>query len=82
MKYYVNLKAPQGGDGSRENPFQKIGEAAAIAVPGDEVIVAPGVYRESVNPANGGSEEARIVYRSGEKGCYFRRRTAEGLGGL
>lgn len=44
MKYYVNLKAPQGGDGSRENPFQKIGEAAAIAVPGDEVIVAPGVY--------------------------------------
>lgn len=64
MKYYVNLKAPQGGDGSRENPFQKIGEAAAIAVPGDEVIVAPGVYRESVNPANGGSEEARIVYRS------------------
>lgn len=31
---------------------------------GDEVIVAPGVYREAVSPVNGGREDARIVYRS------------------
>ena len=29
----------------------------------------PGVYRESVNPKHGGTEDARIVYRSSEKGA-------------
>ena len=37
-----------------------------IAVAGDEVLVAPGIYREYVNPENAGTEEARIVYRSTE----------------
>ena len=64
MKYYVNVNAAQGGDGSRENPFARIQEAAEKAMPGDEVIVMPGIYRESVSPANGGTEDARIVYRS------------------
>lgn len=36
-------------------------------MPGDEVIVAPGIYREVVNPVNGGKEGARIVYRSEQK---------------
>ena len=27
---------------------------------GDEVIVAPGVYREAVSPVNGGREDARM----------------------
>lgn len=39
-----------------------------IARPGDEVLVAPGVYREYVDPANAGCEDARIVYRSVEPG--------------
>ena len=64
MKYYVNADAAGEGDGSRERPFQKIQEAALCAKPGDEVIVAPGVYREAVNPVNGGKEDARIIYRS------------------
>lgn len=63
MKYYVNADAGEG-DGSRERPFRKIQEAAMRAKPGDEVIVAPGVYREAVNPVNGGCEDARIIYRS------------------
>ena len=37
---------------------------AAIAGPGDEVIVAPGIYREYVNPACAGTPENRITYRS------------------
>ena len=61
---YVNQLAPREGDGSKARPFRSIGEAAALACPGDEVIVAPGVYREYVSPKNGGTEEARIVYRS------------------
>ncbi len=64
MKYYVNSNALQKGDGSIEYPFKKIQEAAQCARPGDEVIVAPGIYRESVNPVNGGREDARITYRS------------------
>lgn len=64
MKYYVDAKALAQGNGSRECPFQKIQEAALRAEPGDEVIVAPGIYRESVSPVNGGKEDARIIYRS------------------
>lgn len=64
MKYYVNSNALQKGDGSIEHPFKKIQDAALCAKPGDEVIVAPGIYREAVSPVNGGKEDARITYRS------------------
>ena len=64
MKYYVDLNAPLGGNGSSEKPFQKIQQAADIALPGDEVLVASGIYREYVNPKHAGTEEKRITYRS------------------
>ena len=64
MQIYVNINAARGGNGSKESPFKAINDAARIALPGDEVIVAPGVYREYVNPKNAGREDARIVYRS------------------
>lgn len=64
MTYYVNLNASSNGDGSKEKPFTKIQQAAEIAVAGDEVIVAPGVYREYVNPKNGGTEGKQIIYKS------------------
>ena len=64
MLYYVNINAPREGDGSKERPFRFINEAAKIARPGDEVVVAPGVYREYVNPLYAGTEDARITYRS------------------
>lgn len=66
MKIYVNACAGHDGNGTKETPFRRIREAAKIARPGDEVLVAPGVYREYVDPANGGTEDARIVYRSVE----------------
>lgn len=49
LTYYVNINAGEGGNGTKESPFKKIQQAADIALPGDEVIVAPGVYREYVN---------------------------------
>lgn len=64
MKIYVNVNATRGGNGSKESPFKAINDAAKIAVAGDEIIVAPGVYREYVNPVNSGLEDARITYRS------------------
>ena len=66
MKYYVDQNAAVFGNGTQEAPFQTISEAAAIARPGDEVIVAPGIYREYVDPACAGTEDAPIVYRSAE----------------
>ncbi len=65
MKIYVNCVAPKQGNGSKETPFRHINDAAKTARPGDEVIVAPGIYRESVDPVYAGTEDARITYRTG-----------------
>ena len=64
MKYYVNANVWRAGDGSEKYPFRTIQAAAEIAVAGDEIIVAPGIYREYVNPKNAGTKEQRITYRS------------------
>ncbi len=64
MKIYVNCAAGLEGNGSLEAPFKHINDAAKIALPGDEVIVAAGIYREYVDPVNAGTPDNRIVYRS------------------
>ncbi len=68
MKYYVSCSIDRTGNGTLEKPFRTIGEAADIAEAGDEVIVMPGVYREYVDPKYSGKKNARIIYRSYEKG--------------
>lgn len=64
MDYYVDCMAGRSGDGTKDAPFRTIEEAAECAVAGDRVLVAPGVYREYVNPRHAGREDARIEYRS------------------
>lgn len=64
MIYYVDSQGKHRGNGTKGNPFQTINEAARIALPGDEVVVAPGIYREWVNPIHAGTEEKPITYRS------------------
>ena len=66
MIYYVDANAKRSGNGSKDYPFKRIGEAANVAVAGDEVLVMPGTYREAVNPKNAGTDEKQIVYRSVE----------------
>ena len=66
MEYYVSARADRSGDGSLEAPFRTISEAARAASAGDEVVVFPGIYRESVDPRSGGTEKQRITYRSME----------------
>ena len=48
MIRYVDCAATLAGDGSEKRPFKTISQAAAVAMPGDEILVAPGVYREDV----------------------------------
>ena len=52
MVIYVNASAERDGNGSKEMPFKHINTAAQVAMPGDEVVVAPGIYREYVDPKN------------------------------
>lgn len=68
MEIYVDRQAVRGGNGTKHSPFQTISQAAEVAAAGDKVFVMPGVYRESVDPKNGGREDKRIEYISVEKG--------------
>ncbi|MBT1174269.1 right-handed parallel beta-helix repeat-containing protein [Bifidobacterium sp. LC6] len=53
--------AVQNGD--ETTPFATISAAAAVAMPGDTVLVHEGIYREQVSPALGGLNEfTRITY--------------------
>ena len=46
MQIYVSASAVHSGCGDKNAPFKTINEAARIAQPGDEILVAPGLYRE------------------------------------
>lgn len=64
MIYYVNSKTNKKGNGTKNSPFKTINEAALTAKAGDEILVAPGLYREKVTPRFGGSQEKPVIYRS------------------
>ncbi|MBO5623925.1 MAG: DUF1565 domain-containing protein, partial [Butyrivibrio sp.] len=68
MQIYVSGNVRRSGDGSMEHPFRTIQEAALVAKPGDDVLVAPGIYREWVRPAFSGTDSQRIKYVSMVKG--------------
>lgn len=68
MTIYVDASAAAGGNGTEERPYQTIQKAADTALPGDEVLVLPGIYREAVNPKHAGTPAQRITYRSAVKG--------------
>ena len=54
MVLHVNDDAPAGGNGSAAAPFRTIQEGVNHAVPGTQVLVEDGVYREAVTfPASG-----------------------------
>jgi len=70
LEYHVSKTGNDSNSGSVSEPFLTISKAAKIAVAGDTITVHAGIYREWVNPAQGGeSDTNRIVYRAapGEK---------------
>ena len=63
-QYHVSAQAAKtNGAGSAADPFLTIGQAAAIARAGDEVVVHAGTYRESVDPRFGGERTASSTAR-------------------
>lgn len=66
FQFVMPLQTIRSGSGTAERPYKTISKAAKTACPGDdEVIVAPGTYREYVDSANSGM---RIVYHSEVQG--------------
>src|SRR4051794_36088510 len=62
---HVATAGSDSADGSEEGPFRTISRAAAIARPGDTVLVHAGEYREWVAPRRGGlSDQRRITYEA------------------
>ncbi|MCU0772543.1 MAG: fibronectin type III domain-containing protein [Verrucomicrobia bacterium] len=62
--YYVALTGSDTNAGTLGAPFRTIQQAASVAVAGDNVYVRAGVYRETVRPANSGSDDtSRITFQ-------------------
>lgn len=60
---HVATSGDDAADGSAERPLRTINRAAALALPGDTVVVHGGEYREWVQPQRGGlSDRRRITY--------------------
>ena len=65
--YHIAPTGSNSGPGSEAEPFQTIGKAAQIAMPGDTVVVHEGEYREWVKPQNGGlNDNHRITYQAAQ----------------
>ena len=61
MIYHVSMSGADRNPGTADAPFRTINRAAAIAAPGDTVLVHDGTYREWVDPQNGGLCENRRI---------------------
>ncbi|HOK46723.1 MAG TPA: right-handed parallel beta-helix repeat-containing protein, partial [Bryobacteraceae bacterium] len=62
--YYVDgnsAAADDNGPGTKERPFRTINKAAQVLQPGERVVIAAGVYRETVSPARGGSGPDKMI---------------------
>lgn len=67
FEYHVAKNGADQAEGTKQDPFLTINQAASVAVAGDTIIVHEGVYREWVKPKNAGlSEYRRITYQAAE----------------
>ncbi len=65
--WYVSPSGSDKNDGTAESPVKTISKAAFNAISGDTVLISEGVYRERVNPANGGlKKDMPIVYMAAQ----------------
>ncbi|MGQ5262874.1 right-handed parallel beta-helix repeat-containing protein [Micromonospora sp. ZYX-F-536] len=62
--YVSGTWCQSGGDGSEQRPFCTISAAAAVAGPGQTVLIQPGDYQEQVRFTRSGTETAPITFRA------------------
>lgn len=68
-EWHVATTGDDSSAGHPQSPVRTISEAARRALPGDAILIHPGIYRERVDPPRGGSSDScRITYRAVETG--------------
>ncbi|MBX5166591.1 MULTISPECIES: choice-of-anchor Q domain-containing protein [unclassified Rhizobium] len=81
--YYVATTGSNSGNGSTSSPFRTISDAMASNLkPGDEVVVKPGTYNESINIDKDGSAAGNITLRSEVPGAALIRPPAGSYTGI
>lgn len=81
--YYVATTGSSSGNGSTSSPFRTISDAMASNLkPGDEVVVKPGTYNESINIDKDGSAAGNITLRSEVPGAALIRPPAGSYTGI
>jgi hypothetical protein len=69
---YVSMAGSDTNSGSDPaKPLRTIQRAADISMPGDLILIEPGVYRESVTVPTSGTAEQPIVYRGNGPGVIL-----------
>jgi parallel beta-helix repeat protein len=66
--YYVSPSGEDSAAGDVGHPFQTISHAADWAMAGDTVLIAPGIYRESVAITHSGTAEKPITFQAQKAG--------------
>jgi parallel beta-helix repeat protein len=66
--YHVSPSGDDSASGDAEHPFQTIARAAGWARAGDVVMIAPGVYRESVAFSHSGLRDKPITFAAEKTG--------------
>ncbi|MEM6319869.1 MAG: right-handed parallel beta-helix repeat-containing protein [Bacteroidota bacterium] len=62
--YFVSKSGDDANDGTANQPFLTINQAAALAKAGDTILIGEGTYRETVKPAASGTEGHPILYKA------------------
>ncbi len=60
--YYVSPSGSDSSPGTLSQPFLTIQKAASVMAAGDTAFIRAGIYRETVTPANSGTQNAPITY--------------------
>jgi len=68
--YYVDTNGNNANSGTAEQPWMTIQHAANTMVAGDTVIIAPGVYTDSITTQTDGTSGARITFQ-GQPGAVI-----------
>jgi len=65
---YVSPTGDDSATGDASHPFQTISRAAQWAKPGDTVLIAPGIYRETVFLTHSGTQTQPITFAAQKEG--------------